>query len=255
MSDWYDVSGNPITGSGGSSQIMRDEFVRVQAAMAKLPILATKGGYFVLVNAGGTALEATATQAALTALLSGNALTEDLDFGAFQGTNAGDAVDPQDLTTLAQVNSLIVGGGSPGTIPITSLDVGTATTLQLIRINAAGTDVEGYTFNIDWLGPLTGTAELVPGDEFTYDVTGGSATKSFPTPLVQGNYYSVSVFDSVNPLSAVNTLTLGRNGHTLYNNCGVEIDAAGDGNLLLNVGNYVKMVAISTTELKIVEWS
>jgi len=109
--------------------------------------------------------------------------------------------------------------------------------------------------NLEYAGPLTGTAELVPKEPFTYDATGGSETKNFPSTLEQGDWYKLSVWDSVNPTTSLNTLTLGRNGHTLLDPDGGELDPSGDGNLRLCIGNFVEMVAISTTELKITDWS
>jgi hypothetical protein len=41
------------------------------------------------------------------------------------------------------VQSLISGGGSPSNIPITALGKGTATALQLYRVNVGGTAIEG----------------------------------------------------------------------------------------------------------------
>jgi len=44
-----------------------------------------------------------------------------LNGGGLVAENFADAVDPQQLTTLAQVNSLIGMGGNPGDIPINKL--------------------------------------------------------------------------------------------------------------------------------------
>ncbi len=62
-------------------------------------------------------------------------------------TDMIDGSDTQDYATIANVNAIAAGGGSPGDIPITSLDVGTATANQSIRINSAGTAPEGFTPN------------------------------------------------------------------------------------------------------------
>jgi len=65
----------------------------------------------------------------------GSALSSNLNGGAFRAANFADAEDAQDLTTLSQVTSLIVGGGNPGDIAITSLNKGSASDGQLIGIS------------------------------------------------------------------------------------------------------------------------
>lgn len=56
--DFYQDSGNPATGSSGSSALIRAEFASVEAGFDKLPTLSTNGGKLVKINAGGTAMEA-----------------------------------------------------------------------------------------------------------------------------------------------------------------------------------------------------
>ena len=60
-------------------------------------------------------------------------------------TGLADAVNPQDAVNLQTVQALISGGGSPSNIAITALGIGTATALQLYRVNDAGTAIEGVT--------------------------------------------------------------------------------------------------------------
>jgi hypothetical protein len=60
-------------------------------------------------------------------------------------TGLADAVNPQDAVNLQTVQSLISGGGSPSNIPITALGIGTATALQIYRVNTGGTAIEGVT--------------------------------------------------------------------------------------------------------------
>ena len=51
----------------------------------------------------------------------GTPLTTNLNMGGFRATDAQNAQDSQDYTTLAQVNSLILGGGDPNDIDIMAL--------------------------------------------------------------------------------------------------------------------------------------
>ena len=85
-------------------------------------------------------------------------LISNLSGNSYRGVSFTDGIDPQDLTTLAQVNSLIVGGGSPGAIPITSLNVGTATANQKIKVDPVGTAIIGVDDVTTVTGLEVGTA-------------------------------------------------------------------------------------------------
>lgn len=65
-------------------------------------------------------------------------LDADLSAGGFRITGAADAADASDYTTLQQVNALIGGGGSPGDIPVTSLNVGTLDDGELLIRSGSG---------------------------------------------------------------------------------------------------------------------
>ena len=58
---FFTASGNPATGSQGSSASMRAEFESIEDGFDKLPVMTGNGGEIVAVNSGGTALEAIAT--------------------------------------------------------------------------------------------------------------------------------------------------------------------------------------------------
>lgn len=55
--DFFTASGNPATGSQGSSSTMRAEFEAIEDGFDKLPTLTGNGGKLIKVNSGGTALE------------------------------------------------------------------------------------------------------------------------------------------------------------------------------------------------------
>lgn len=119
-------------------------------------------------------------------------LTQNLSGNSFRGVSFANAVDPQDITTLSQVNSLIVGGGSPGDIPITSLDVGTATANQKIKVNGTGDAIIGVDDVTTVTGLDVGTATsdqiikvnaggdaIIGQDQYDFGITGfgiGTAT-------------------------------------------------------------------------------
>lgn len=58
---FFTASGNPATGSQGSSASMRAEFEAIEDGFDKLPVMTGNGGEIVAVNSGGTALEAITT--------------------------------------------------------------------------------------------------------------------------------------------------------------------------------------------------
>ena len=68
--------------------------------------------------------------------------TGDLDMGAHRIAAAA-ALSPGQLTTLSQVLGLITGGASPGDIPVTDLNPGTATAGQALAISDDGTAIVG----------------------------------------------------------------------------------------------------------------
>lgn len=77
-------------------------------------------------------------------LKANNTMTANMNGGGlYRLVSMLDAASSQDYVTLAQANSILLGGGSPGDIPITSLGKGTATANQIISINGAGNAVVG----------------------------------------------------------------------------------------------------------------
>ncbi len=72
-------------------------------------------------------------------------LPADLAANGHKITGLADPVNGQDAATKAWANALLVGGGSPASIPITGLGAGAATASQLVRINGAGTAPEGVS--------------------------------------------------------------------------------------------------------------
>ena len=75
MSEYYTKTGNPQANSSGSSSLIRAEFIALEAATDKLPVLAGNGGKLMRVNAGATALETGTTEDALVTLTGPQTLT------------------------------------------------------------------------------------------------------------------------------------------------------------------------------------
>ena len=70
---------------------------------------------------------------------------QNVSAGGYRITNGANAQDPQDFVTLSQAQAISSGGGSPANIPVTALNVGTATAGQYLRITLAGDGIEGFT--------------------------------------------------------------------------------------------------------------
>lgn len=104
MSDYYTVSGNPTTGSSGSSATMRSEFSLISAAFDKLPGMNGNGSRAVIVNSGGTAL--TLTTGALA--LAGNFQTTGAFSLNFNVTNNTSVVLPTSGTLVSTASNLSV---------------------------------------------------------------------------------------------------------------------------------------------------
>lgn len=61
--EFFTATGTPSTGSAISSSSLRSEFSAIETGLNKLPTMAAKGGYLVIVNPSGTALTTTNTPA------------------------------------------------------------------------------------------------------------------------------------------------------------------------------------------------
>ena len=79
MSDFYVHGSYPSTGVAATSAAMRAELDLITAAFNKLPTLAGNGNKVVVVNSGGTALDAVDTLAALGVTDSGFLIADNLD--------------------------------------------------------------------------------------------------------------------------------------------------------------------------------
>lgn len=145
--------------------------------------------------------------------------------------------------TVAQ--AIFLGGGAPSSIPITSLGKGTATALQLIRVNSAGTGIEGYTYSDDWNAPVSANFNVVKNSKNLCNISAGSFTATLLASPSVGSYYKFKAYGS-----ETNILTIARNGCVIRMN-GVNIDSANDGNLILNGGDSVEIVCVAANTYEV----
>jgi len=176
-------------------------------------------------------------------------LTADLSAGGFKIINVGNTSGGNGGTeavnwTTAQ--AIFLGGGTPSSIPITSLGVGAATPLQLIRITSDGLSVEGYTYSDSWKNPVNANFNVVHNSKNLCDISAASFTATLLASPTIGGYYKFKAYGS-----ALNILTIARNGCTITRN-GVNIDAVNDGNLILNGGDFVELVCTAANTYEVV---
>jgi len=105
--DWYEASGAPAARSLLTSATLRTEFASIETDIAdKLPVLTGNGGQIIVVNSGGTALEASgSTIAAISLSPSGNETVTGLwTFEAELDLDNGSALRLYDSTDTDYVN-------------------------------------------------------------------------------------------------------------------------------------------------------
>jgi hypothetical protein len=146
----------------------------------------------------------------------------------------------------ATAQAIFLGGGSPSSIPITSLGIGSATALQLLRINSAGNAVEGYTYSDDWNAPVSANFNVLKNSKNLCNLSSGSFTATLLASPTVGSYYRFKTYGS-----DTNILTIARNGCTIRRN-NVNIDSVGDGNLILNGGDFVELVCIAANTYEVI---
>lgn len=94
---------------------------------------------------------AASLKASIDSKVSNGGLTADLSANNHRVTNAADPINPQDLATKAYIHSVITAGGSPSSIPVTSLNKGVMANGNILRANSSTGALEGYAPQItDW---------------------------------------------------------------------------------------------------------
>lgn len=175
-------------------------------------------------------------------------LTADLPAGGYKITGLADATNATDAVNRQTAIAIAAGGGAVSEIPITELGIGSATAFQLIRINAAGTAVEGYDFSDSWLPPEDSDFNLIGNKKQLVDTTANDVDATIPASPTIGHYYVIS--NAGAPDSYLYVCNVLRNGNVI-NYAGKNIDADDDGNLILKNGDTVYLVCDATNQLRI----
>lgn len=214
--DFFTATGNPAAKSQGSSAVMRAEFAAIEDGFDKFPTLTGNGGKVVVVNSGGTALE------------------------AVSGTGTGSivrATSPTLVTPDLGTPSAVVLTNATG-LPATSILSGTAS----ININGtvgAVTPTTGAFTTVSASGQITGA-----------DGTAGAPSYSFASSGNTDNGMYLSAANEVSFSTAgtkrVTVTSDGRlYGTAIHNNAGA---VTGTTNQYIASGTYTPTVTnISNT--------
>jgi len=189
---------NDITFTAGQTDYiaMLNELRSLSSGVSDEVVSARDGELTLLANIDLrlTQAQVDARIGALAPLLSG--MTADLNAGGFKVTNLADPTAPQDAATQSWVASQIIAGGSPGDVPITSLDKGTATEGQLYLAGAVNPTsftlpegsllIGGATSPTAVSYPVEATVisaahTAAAGEWLAVDTSGGAVTITMPT--------------------------------------------------------------------------
>lgn len=105
---------------------------------------------------------------------------------------------------------------------------------------------------LTWSNPKTASETLTPYVPNQFDVTGGDITATLPATLNPGDPYIINCYDSVNPTSSTNKVIVARNSNVIRKATGAVLDASGDGNLDVEIGETITLVVQSTGNIRAV---
>ena len=188
--DFYDESGIPSTGAALNSATMRGEFTSIGAAFDKMPGLTGNGNKVVTVNAGGTALTATAATALSGMVIGTNIQAYDADLAALAGvTSAADKVPYFTGSATAAVadftafgRSLVAAADAAAARAIAT-PFPSGTVVVFGQTSAPTGWTKGATHNDKALRVVTGTVGSGGATAFTTVFGAGKATGSTAADL------------------------------------------------------------------------
>jgi hypothetical protein len=246
--EFFTKTGNPATGSSGSSALIRAEIAAIETAFDMMPTLTGNGGKSVKINTGGTALEASkvtvtepATGSTLT-IADGKTLTANntvtlagtdgttMTFPSTSGAVVTEAAT-QTLTnktlTSPTINSptLVTPAlGIPasgdisnctGTPTLTGTNIsGTAAALSIGGNASTATELTGGAFHVyktsnQSIATITDT--VLTWDAESFDTAGAFSSNKF-TPNVAGKYLVISTVRAFGPTTTNGLLHIAKNG-------------------------------------------
>lgn len=199
--EFYTPGGNPSQGSQLQSSPIRTEFSSIQAGFDKLPTMTGNGGEVVVVNAGGTALEATPTPSVgavnTSKVTVASAATPDI-FGA-----AGQLIDYTGTATCTGFTAAAKAGmyrelycadaclfTAGANLLIEGIPSGTTITLAagaLVQVRAITTTQFKMTYSVSGTFTITGTGFTVnPTATAVFKVENGIVNLHIPYSAIYG---------------------------------------------------------------------
>lgn len=188
--EYFNPSGSPGTGAAGSSATMRSEFAAVAAGFALLPTMAANGNKIVTVNAGGTALTATAVtsisgigtiaaQNANNVAITGGTITAITDLAVADG-GTGSSTAANARTALAVVGTAELAASS-GSALAGFLQSGTGAVSQTVQTKLR------YSVNVMDFG-ATGDGVTNDRPAFVLALAAAASTQSKTLHVPKGTY-------------------------------------------------------------------
>lgn len=189
---YYNGGAYPATGTQATSAAMRAELSSITAGFDKLPTLAGNGGKFVVVNAGGTALEAVASLSTFAVVDSGFTIVDDAD-----GTKVA----------KFEVSGITTGTTRTFTFPDANVTlVGEASTQTLTNKTISADD--------NTLSGLAASSFVLSNGSGNID--GAAAQKAIPSGVVVGTTDTQTLTNKTLTSPKVGTSILDTNGNELF---------------------------------------
>lgn len=229
---FFTASGNPATGSQGSSASMRAEFESIEDGFDKLPVMTGNGGKIVAVNSGGTALEAVTTTGTGSAVKATSPTLVTPTLGVATATSINGTTIPSTKTLVVTTDKLSVlaatssselagvisdetGSGSlvfatSPTLVTPTLGVATATSINGTSIPSSKTLV----VTTDKLSALAATSSSELAGVIS-DETGSGSLVFANSPTLTTPNIGAATASSINGTSIPSSATLLVSGGTL----------------------------------------
>ena len=164
---FYNVSGAPVTGSTGSSAIVRGEFANIAAAFDKMPALTAD--YVVVVNSGGTALTVNAKTGTGSVVFDTSPnFTGPVGIG-MSPSNVLDITQTQNAASIAQIYNNSAGAAAQAMFRA----INNSSKQMLMGVLSSGFTTSGVFIANRSLLYSTGAAAIITNDEMVFSVDGG----------------------------------------------------------------------------------
>lgn len=154
--EYFTATGNPATAASGASATIRSEFASIEAGFAKLPAMSTNATKMLRVNAGGTAIEATAILTAITftneahtdqTLTDAATISWNMDLGGLATVTLGGnrtMAAPTNLKKAVYILHIIQDGTGTRTITWDALFKWTAATAPVLSVVGGRRDIISF---------------------------------------------------------------------------------------------------------------